>query len=228
MMIYLLFVERTPSTNKQIFYIYKCKWKEKKNTCNKKNKRKRKLFNNQLANIILQKNFSGKSYDNIVTTLKLDYDLKISKTAIIQKRTLNPDILSKLNELLLTYIYNDNKPRIIAVDGSQVNLPKELHNSGFKLSDNKGYSVGYLSGLLDIEKNIPINYNLVKHPNERIALIEQLDYVKKNDILVLDRGYYSAELVNILEEKEINYVFRLKRPMNIIEEIESLKKDNQI
>ena len=73
-----------------------------------------------------------------------------------------------------------------------------------------------MSGLLDIEKNIPINYNLVKHPNERIALIEQLDYVKKNDILVLDRGYYSAELVNILEEKEINYVFRLKRPMNII------------
>ena len=47
------------------------------------------------------------------------------------------------------------------------------------MSDNKGYSVGYLSGLLDIEKNIPINYNLVKHPNERIALIEQLDYVKK-------------------------------------------------
>ena len=121
-------------TNKYFTYI-NVNGKKKRIQVIKKNKRKRKLFNNQLANIILQKNFSGKSYDNIVTTLKLDYDLKISKTAIIQKRTLNPDILSKLNELLLTYIYNDNKPRIIAVDGSQVNLPKELHNSGFKLSD---------------------------------------------------------------------------------------------
>ena len=87
--------------------------------------------------------------------------------------------------MLLLYIYNDNKPRILAVDGSQINLPKELHKSGFKLSNNKGYSVGHLSGIFDVEKNIPLNYNLVKHSNERIALIEQLKYVKKNDTLVL-------------------------------------------
>ena len=41
----------------------------------------------------------------------------------------------------------------------------------------------HISGLYDIEQNIPINYNLVTHKNERKALIEQLVHYK-GDILV--------------------------------------------
>ena len=151
-------------------------------------------------------------------------NIKISKSAVIQKRASNANILFKLNDRLISYIYRDNKLRIIAVDGSQINLPKELHKSGFKLSDNKGYSVGHISGLYNIKKNIPINYNLVTHSNERKALIEQLIHVKKGDILVLDRGYFSTELVDILEKKRINYVFRIKQSLSIVDELESLKK----
>lgn len=82
----------------------------------------------------------------------------------------------------------------------------------------------HISGLYDIEQNIPINYNLVTHKNERKALIEQLVHYK-GDILVLDRGYYSSELVNILEEKEINYVFRLSKTIGIVKDLVSQNKN---
>lgn len=116
----------------------------------KNKKRNRKISCKLLANIILKKNYTGNTYENILTSFDIENYIKISKSAVIQKRTSNSDILTKLNDKLISYIYHDNKPRIIAVDGSQINLPKELHKNGFKLSENKGYSVGHISGLYDI------------------------------------------------------------------------------
>jgi IS4 transposase len=47
--------------------------------------------------------------------------------------------------------------------------------------------------------------------DERKCFIEQLKYVRKNDILLFDRGYYSEELINILNNKNIDYIFRTKK-----------------
>ena len=61
-----------------------------------------------------------------MTSNNIKNNIKISKSAVIQKRASNANILSKLNDRLISYIYRDNKLRIITVDGSQINLPKEL------------------------------------------------------------------------------------------------------
>ena len=40
---------------------------------------------------------------------------------------------------------------------------------------------------------MPINYKLSTHESERDALRKQFQYLKKTDILIMDRGYYSKK-----------------------------------
>ena len=79
-----------------------------------------------------------------------------------------------------------------------------------------------MSTLFDIETEIPINYGLFKNNNERSALISQLEYVKANDILIMDKGYYSKELLFVLHTSNIKVIFRLKTNMKYLRH---LKKD---
>ena len=89
----------------KIHILYKCKWKDTKKKVIKKINRKRKISCNLLADLILKKNYSGNSYDSIMTSNNIKNNIKISKSAVIQKRASNANILSKLNDRLISYIY---------------------------------------------------------------------------------------------------------------------------
>lgn len=123
-------------------------------------------------------------------------------------------LLDDINNNMLNHIYSDHKNtkkykgRLIAVDGSQLNLNKNLHKEGFTLSKNLNYCKTRLGSLFEIDKGIPINYHLSETLNERDILISQLDYVNKGDTLIMDGGYYSNKLINILIDREINFIFR--------------------
>ena len=65
-----------------------------------------------------------------------------------------------------------------------------------------------MSSLFDIDKKIPINYHISESLNERELLILQLDYVNKGDTLIMDGGYYSKKLIDILIDRKINFIFR--------------------
>jgi NADH:ubiquinone oxidoreductase subunit K len=67
-----------------------------------------------------------------------------------------------------------------------------------------------LGSLFDINKRIPINYYLSKGQNEGDILINQLEYVNAGDTLIMDGGYYSKKLVELLVNKNINFVFRIR------------------
>jgi hypothetical protein len=41
---------------------------------------------------------------------------------------------------------------------------------------------------------------------ERQLLIKQFDSLNNNNILIADRGYYSNNLINKLNEKQINFI----------------------
>ena len=156
------------------------------------------------------------SYSISNSFLKLCSHKNISNQAINKRReNMDPSLLDVMNNDILDNIYTVHgntkyeKGRRIAVDGSQINLNKKLNEDGFKLSSNNEYCVAKLGSLYDVDKRTSINYTLSKSLNEREILISQLKYVNSGDILIMDGGYYSEELISTLIEQNINFIFRM-------------------
>jgi hypothetical protein len=169
------------------------------------------------------------SYDITNAHLKLHNILNISKKSLIKNRNNVPFYyFNLLNKHLIDFIYKNTNKRIIAVDGSCIVLLKSLQKENFKVSTNGNYCTALISTLFDIEREIPINYKLAIHKNERSLLLDQLDFLKKNDILVMDRGYYSKKLLFTLHNKEIKVIFRLKCSLKLITKIKSANKNTSI
>jgi hypothetical protein len=178
------------------------------------------------------------SYDIVNSHLKINKILNVSKKSlIVAKNNIHNSIIEKLNNSLLNYVYLKQKFRIIAVDGTYINVFKSLHKDGFKLSKNKAYCSVLINTLFDVVNEIPINYGLFKHKNENAALIDQLKYIHKNDVLIMDRKYFSFELLKILFQSKIRTIFRLKSNLKIVkkliktnkrETIEYLDIDNEL
>lgn len=204
-------------------------------------KRKNKIQSSELIYFLLKKLGNQTSYNSTNSNVLSNFHTIVTPECFRKKRNnYSVNQFNNLNNKLLSHIYdNPNERRYIAVDGSQLNISKKLSKSGIPLSKSKDYCTGYISCLYDVNKKIPLNYNFSDNKNERQLLIEQLDYVNKNDVLILDRGYYSKNLVKILNEKGIHYIFRLKENStlnnenNIIPEYEDLEnkiideKDNK-
>lgn len=164
-----------------------------------------------VTNMINNKNIENGIYNKIFT----------SEAFIIKKNKIDSKYFLDLNDSLINSIYNnDTEERLLAVDGSTLDLSKKFSRYNFPFaSQNKTYCKGYLSCLIDINNKIPINYNLSIKNNERESFIEQFKYLKKNDIIILDRGYYSEELLVYLENINVKYIFRVKKSLNIIKNI---------
>jgi hypothetical protein len=194
-------------------------------------KRMRKLTCDDVLSALCDKIYSGNSYDTVNCSAKIERGCDVTKAAIIKKRTLLTAIcIQTICDEILLYIYKNPTPRIFAVDGVNVILDKNLAKFDFKLSDNKFYAKGLISCIYDVMNNITVNYNLVKHSDERRAFLDQLKYVRKGDIVIFDRGYYSNELIKILTDKGIHYIFRMKKDSKMVKELnktdlKSLKQD---
>jgi hypothetical protein len=66
---------------------------------------------------------------------------------------------------------------------------------------------------------------MLSNSDERNILINQLEYLNNNDILITDRGYYSENLINKLNEKKINYVLCIsKHNIHYINNIDNINK----
>ncbi|MBL0717134.1 MAG: IS4 family transposase [Desulfosarcina sp.] len=102
--------------------------------------------------------------------------------------------------------------RIFAVDGSKINLPRTLLSSNYKLpSKNANYPQGLLSCLYQIKSQMPFDFDLVSHANERICAQQHLDTLQENDIVVYDRGYFSYAMLHQHFDSKIHAVFRLQK-----------------
>jgi hypothetical protein len=164
------------------------------------------------------------SYDSINAHLKIHDILNVSKkTLVATKNILESKYIKQLNDDIINHIYPTDEPRIIAVDGTHITLLKSLTKDGFKVGPNGDCCTALVSTLFDVQREIPINYHLFKNTDERAALIEQLQYLKKDDILIMDRGYFSMKLLDRLTQLNVNVVFRLKKNLNILK---WLKKTN--
>lgn len=103
----------------------------------------------------------------------------------------------------------DEFGRKISCDGSQLNFLFSL-STDFYSNKHETYSYANLNCLYVIDNKIPISY-VIDKKDERSLLFSQLNYLNKNDILIADRGYYSDELANELNKKNINFVLRISK-----------------
>ncbi len=135
------------------------------------------------------------------------------------RKKLDETAFKQINQrIIATYAreYQDNSyrwlgHRIFAVDGSKVNLPRNLLSYGYKLpSDNAHYPQGLLSCLYQLKSQMPYDFDLVAHANERFCAQRHMQVLEKNDVVVYDRGYFSYVMLHQHLESKIHAVFRLQ------------------
>jgi Transposase DDE domain len=110
--------------------------------------------------------------------------------------------------------------RLFAVDGSKINLPKQLQNFSYKPpSNNAYYPQGLVSCLYQLKSKIPVDFDLTAHLDERQMAVNHLNVVNKNDVIVYDRGYFSYFMLYAHHKKGVHAIFRLAtKSMTVIDE----------
>ena len=123
-------------------------------------------------------------------------------------------------------LYQLEGHRIYAVDGSKMNLPRQLRDYGYKTpSANANYPQGLVSCLYQLKSKIPYDFDLVNHDDKRKCALSHLKLLKKNDIVVYDRGYFSYAMLYYHVKQGVFPVFRLQR--NLYQEIETFFESEQ-
>ena len=115
---------------------------------------------------------------------------------------------------------NTTKLRFVGCDCCKLDILKSAVNSdNIKISKSGNYGTMLISSLFDVINNIPINYYSVhsdeknfnkKKVNETTGLLEQFDKLNSNDVVIVDKWYYSKYLHKKFIEKNIGYMFRVK------------------
>jgi len=101
--------------------------------------------------------------------------------------------------------------RLFAVDGSKINLPRELLACGYSTpAKNAHYPQGLLSCLYQLKSQLPFDFDLSSHANERLSAIGHLEVLQAGDIVVYDRGYFSCLLLHRHVHAGIHPIFRLQ------------------
>ena len=100
--------------------------------------------------------------------------------------------------------------RLFAVDGSKINLPRELLACGYSAPSNGHYPQGLLSCLFQLKSQLPFDFDLTSHANERLSAMCHLQVLETDDVVVYDRGYFSYVLLHRHAQTGIHAIFRLE------------------
>lgn len=163
--------------------------------------------------IILCANTSNNaSYSKAINDAVTDEILKVSKSAIIQKRQkCESSHFKQLNDKILEFIYSDTVTRILGTDGTFVYTVISLANEGITKSNNNNSCKVLVNVIYDVERKIPISYREIDEKDERSLLKNQFSELKKGDIVIHDGGYYSIELLKKYMDNKINAIFRINK-----------------
>ncbi len=166
-----------------------------------------------------------------------------TQSAFIQSRNkIKPEVFKHLSSTLITEFYTDNDLsielwngfRLLAVDGSMINLPdtKKLEKKygRTKNHSNTGVVQARTSVLYDVLNNLVIDSKLVPLKiGESTLAKEHLSQSKSGDLIIYDRGYPSFELVNSHYDLGIDFLFRVKVSFNnAVKEFINSGKKSQI
>lgn len=193
---------------------------------------RKRLINSMMIILLVFRLVSSKNSQSYGTTIdelwdscrKLNLPLPQKSTIApssfcAARRKLDEDVFKSINQKIIdTYAeqgqddsYKWLDHRIFAVDGSKVNLPRNLTSYGYKLpGGNANYPQGLLSCLYQVKSQMPFDFDLVSHANERTCAEQHLKVLEKDDVVVYDRGYFSYPMLHKHLKSKIHAVFRLQ------------------
>lgn len=174
-----------------------------------------------------QKNMSQQKVAAKINKFKGNSSIKtkVNRSSYVDREAqLDGDFFMKLYQLTdefinkYYYVHNSDDQRIYAVDCTQLNLTKDLVNSGFSINKNNESVNGLVLGIYDVKRNFPIALELVNHKNERKAY---LDFIQNTDkyrgnLFIFDRGYIDTNFFSKLDENGINFICRLRENSKLI------------
>ncbi|MSO14619.1 Transposase InsG for insertion sequence element IS4 [Rickettsiales endosymbiont of Trichoplax sp. H2] len=121
------------------------------------------------------------------------------------------------------------KHRVYAIDGTKVRLRKELEKEGYKKFNRDVYfPSGLLSCMYDVNTHIVHDFAIIKSFSERDRALKHIETLEKNDILIIDRGYFSSLLLRKIVDKKAHGLFRIQgnlRNKEIIRFVNSSRND---
>jgi hypothetical protein len=101
--------------------------------------------------------------------------------------------------------------RLFAVDGSKLNLPRALLQEGYALPcAGLHYPQGLLSCLYALKLQVPFDFELSSHADERLSAVQHLRVLQPDDVVVYDRGYFSLALLYQHQSRGVHAIFRLQ------------------
>src|SRR5207253_9329658 len=93
----------------------------------------------------------------------------------------------------------------------KLNLPRELLASGYSTpTTHAHYPQGLLSCLYQLKSQLPFDFDLTSHANERLSAMRHLQVLQTDDVVVYDRGYFSYVLLHRHAQTGIHAIFRLE------------------
>lgn len=128
-----------------------------------------------------------------------------------------------------------NGYRLLAIDGSDFNLPNTsevLEEFGSESFSNGAQPQALASCLYDVLNRILIDAKVGRYDaNERDLAERHLEYLDSfrtpKDLIIMDRGYPSAKLISVLENKGYFYLFRVNKN-NFFREVRDANLPDQV
>jgi hypothetical protein len=172
--------------------------------------------------LVLSKNHQG--YKSLINELWEYSELSavqkapISSSSLCEARQKLPEeLFLELNKVILS-AQEGMTPlplwcghRVFAGDGSKINLPHELLSEGYQAPNkDQYYPQGTLNTLYHLGSGLIYDCLLSADRNERNCLISQMNNLSAEDVLVLDRGYFSYLVLYKALEKGIHLICRLQ------------------
>lgn len=171
---------------------------------------------------------------------KSDFSIrKVTKGAFTQARAkLNPEAFKRLNQVAIDTFYEQNLVytwhgmRTLSVDGTTLMLPNHqsiidefgVHKFGPKA--DKERSIARASVLYDVLNLVAIDSQIDCYKtSEKELLSKHLEYLKPDDLLLMDRGYPSKALFFQLMAKGVHFCARMKEDWWL--ELKAFKKSGE-
>ena len=162
----------------------------------------------------------------IVSKFNYDNNLSIDRTTYHKKDLMITDTFYKSLFYKIRNLYNNNFKfndyNLIGVDGTYNNTNVNNIKGNLETSLNMGF--------YNINECVPIDITFCNQENKNKEILQLKKYISNNNlkhlnniILVLDRAYYSFELINFLDTHNFNYVIRIKNNCTLIKNYELTK-----
>ncbi|MCP4285117.1 MAG: IS4 family transposase, partial [Gammaproteobacteria bacterium] len=102
----------------------------------------------------------------------------------------------------------------------KINLPRPLRHADYALPSAKShYPQGLVSCLYQLKSQIPHDFELASHMDERRMALAHLKTLRRGDIVVYDRGYFSYAMLHAHQSRGVDVIFRLSRRAGKVIEI---------